>query len=205
MGMLAGALSLGFAQIATAADMPVKAPTYVAPAPVMYWTGFYAGLNAGYGWATGDLNGAVGGGQIGYNWQLNALVLGVEGDLQASGQRRSQTIGAFSVEEKLPWFGTLRGRLGYAQGPWLFYGTAGVGWINYKLSISSAGVTVSDNTTKAAFAAGGGVEWMFMPRWSAKLEYLYLDTGNTSVTLFGTTFNGRAKDNIVRLGLNYHF
>lgn len=87
----------------------------------------------------------------------------------------------------------------------MFYGTAGVGWVNYKLTVSSAGTSVSDNTTKAAFAVGGGVEWMFMPRWSAKLEYLYMDTGNTNVTLFGTTFSGRAKDNLVRVGVNYHF
>jgi opacity protein-like surface antigen len=46
---------------------------------------------------------------------------------------------------------------------------------------------------------------MFMPRWSAKLEYLYMDTGDTDVTLFGTTFTGRAKNSIARLGVNYHF
>jgi outer membrane immunogenic protein len=188
-----------------AADLPTKAPNYIAPAPAWSWTGFYAGLNGGYGWATGDLNGVVGGGQIGYNWQTGSIVFGLEGDIQATGQKRSQTIGAFVVDEKLPWFGTVRGRLGYASGPWLLYGTAGVGWINYKLSVSSAGTTVSDNTTKAAFAVGGGVEWMFMPSWSAKLEYLYMDTGNTNVTLFGTTFTGRAKDNVVRVGVNYHF
>jgi outer membrane immunogenic protein len=190
---------------AQAADLPTKAPSYIAPAPVWSWTGFYAGLNGGYGWATGGLDGVVGGGQIGYNWQSSAWVFGIEGDIQATGQKDSTTIGAFTVEEKLPWFGTLRGRLGYASGPWLLYGTAGVGWINYKLSVSSGGASVSDDTTKAAFAVGGGVEWMFMPRWSAKLEYLYMDTGNTDVTLFGTTFSGRAKDNIVRVGLNYHF
>ena len=191
---------------AQAADMPAKARTYapIAP-PVLNWSGFYAGVNLGYGWATGDLSGAIGGGQVGYNWQSGALVLGVEGDFQASGQRRSETIGAFTVDEKMPWFGTVRGRIGYAAGPWLLYGTAGVGWINYKLSVSSGGASVSDDTTKAAFVGGAGVEYMFAPNWSVKLEYLYLDTGDTTVTLLGTTFSGRAKDNIVRAGLNYHF
>jgi outer membrane immunogenic protein len=85
------------------------------------------------------------------------------------------------------------------------YGTAGVGWVNYKLSVSSGGASVSDNTTKAAFVVGGGLEWMAMGNWSAKLEYLYMDTGDTSVTLFGVPFTSRAKDNIVRVGLNYHF
>jgi len=46
---------------------------------------------------------------------------------------------------------------------------------------------------------------MFVPRWSAKLEYLYMDTSDTSVTLFGTNFTGHAQDNIVRAGVNYHF
>jgi outer membrane immunogenic protein len=66
-------------------------------------------------------------------------------------------------------------------------------------------VTVSDSASRAGWTLGGGVEWMFAPKWSTKLEYLYIDTGNTSVTLFGAPFTGRATDNIVRVGLNYHF
>jgi opacity protein-like surface antigen len=49
------------------------------------------------------------------------------------------------------------------------------------------------------------MEYMFMPKWSAKLEYLFIDTDDTSATLFGTTVTGRARDNIVRVGVNYHF
>jgi outer membrane immunogenic protein len=77
--------------------------------------------------------------------------------------------------------------------------------VNYQLSVSALGTSVSDETTKAAWTVGGGVEWMFVPHWSAKVEYLYIDTGDTSVTLFGVPFDARAKDNIVRVGLNYHF
>ncbi len=202
---------------AFAADMPTKAYRPFIPAPI--WSGFYAGINGGYGWAkvgdvaagasSSNLNGWLGGGQIGYNWQAGSFVFGVEGDIQATGQKRSDnfTIGgtAFSVDQKMPWFATARGRIGYAWGPWMAYGTAGVGWVNYKLSVSSGGASVSDNTTKAAFVVGGGLEWMATGNWSAKLEYLYMDTGNTSVTLFGVPFTSRAKDNIVRVGLNYHF
>jgi outer membrane immunogenic protein len=212
---LLGATALGGA--ALAADMPVKAPVPIVPiAPPMTWTGFYAGVNLGYGWAdvstdvtSSDLTGVIGGGQVGYNWQTGPLVLGIEGDFQGSGQNKSDsgTFGGvpFTVDQKLPWFATLRGRLGYAAGPWLFYGTGGAAWANYKLSITALGVTASDDSTRTAWTAGGGVEWMFLPKWSAKLEYLYIDTGDTSVTLFGTTFTGRAKDNIVRAGVNYHF
>jgi len=64
---------------------------------------------------------------------------------------------------------------------------------------------VEDNTTKSGWTIGAGAEWMFDPHWSAKLEYVYMDTGDTDVTLFGTTFTGRAKNNVVRGGVNYHF
>ena len=203
----AGVLGL-MAAPAVAADLPRKAapaPMY-APVPVMTWTGFYAGVNAGYGWASGGLDGFVGGGQLGYNWQSGALVFGLEGDFQGTAQDRSTALGGgFTATEKLPWFATVRGRLGYAAGPWLLYGTGGVAWVNYKVEISNGAATVSDNDTKAAWTLGAGVEYMFAPNWSTKLEYLYMDTGNTDVTLFGTTYNGRAKNNIVRAGLNYHF
>lgn len=199
---------------AFAADMPTKAYAPMSPAPVMSWTGFYAGLNAGYGWAntsvtgvsgSSNLTGFVGGGQIGYNWQINSLVLGLEADLQGTGQSNSASALGITVEQKLPWFATARGRIGYAFGPWMLYATGGAGWVNYKLSASGFGVSVSDNATKAAWTLGGGVEWMFAPRWSIKAEYLYLDTGTTTVTLFGAPISGRAKDSVARLGVNYHF
>jgi outer membrane immunogenic protein len=87
----------------------------------------------------------------------------------------------------------------------MFYVTGGAAWVNYEVSLSSGGVSVSDSTTQSAWTIGGGVEWMFLPHWSTKVEYLYVDTGDQDVSLFGITASGRAKDNIVRAGLNYHF
>ncbi len=204
---------------AYAADLPYKAPSYAPPeigAPELTWNGFYIGANVGYGWASvgvsgvsNDLNGIIGGGQVGYNWQINNFVLGAEGDFQASGESRSDSASllgiTFTVDQKIPWFATARGRIGYAFGPWMVYATGGVAWQNYKLSVSALGTEVSDSATKLGWTAGGGLEWMFLPRWSAKVEYLYMDTGDTSVTLFGATFNGRAKNSIARIGVNYHF
>lgn len=200
-----------------AADIPVKGYRPILPAAPL-WSGFYVGANAGYGFAnvsdstglaSSDLNGFIGGAQVGYNWQINRFVLGVEADFQGSAQKKEDTgtiLGTtFTVEQKIPWFATARARIGYAFDNILLFGTVGGAWSNYKLSVTSGGTAVSDDDTKMALAVGGGVEWMFMPRWSAKLEYLYIDTGTTSVTLFGTTFDARAKDNIVRLGVNYHF
>src|SRR6185312_443033 len=207
--------SLGSA--AVAADLPRKAPvSYIAPQPVMTWTGFYVGANAGYGWAnvgtagvSNDLKGFIGGGQLGYNWQTGAWVFGVEGDFQGGNESRSDTATlagiSFTVDQKIQWFATARGRIGYAFDAWMLYFTGGAAWQNYKLSVSALGGSIDDNTTKMGWTVGGGLEWMFMPRWSAKLEYLYMDTGDTDVTLFGTTFTGRAKNNIARIGVNYHF
>lgn len=205
---------------AQAADIPMNAPPPPAPifspAPVATWTGFYVGANVGYGWAnvgtaafSDDLSGVIGGGQIGYNYQVSQWVLGVEGDFQGSAESRTDSgsvLGTtFTIDQQIRWFGTLRGRLGYAFNDVLIYATGGAAWQNYELSVSALGTTVSDDTTKIGWTVGGGVEWMFAPQWSVKGEYLYMDTGDTDVTLFGVTFTGRAKNQIARIGVNYHF
>lgn len=201
---------------ASAADLPRKALPYSSPVYGPVWSGFYAGVNAGYGWATFDnglgtdkMKGFLGGAQVGYNWQIGSFVLGVEGDIQYSAQKRTETTTiagvVFTGEEKIPWFGTARGRVGYAFDSVMIYGTGGVAWTNFKASISALGTTVSAETTKAGWTAGGGVEWMFMPRWSVKAEYLYIDAGTTELTLLGVTGSGKLKDQVARLGINYHF
>ena len=77
-------------------------------------------------------------------------------------------------------------------------------WSDIKLSGTALGLTVSTSSTKTGLAAGGGAEWMFANRWSVKAEYLYIDTGNTTVTFAGVPVTGRFKDNVARIGLNYH-
>ena len=208
---------------AYAADMPVKAPP-PPPAPIYNWNGFYLGVNLGGAWAnnsssnfSGDMAGVTGGGTVGWNWVTNSaifggtgILLGFEGDFNGSSQDRtndfSTALGSFSTSAKIPWFATARGRLGWVNGPWLIYGTGGGAWVNFEADITGpGGGSVSDHTTKSGWTAGGGVEWMFLPRWSAKLEYLYIETNSSDVTLFGQTFEARARENIVRAGLNYHF
>jgi outer membrane immunogenic protein len=209
------AVSVIASSAAGAADIPRKALPY-SPVYAPVWTGFYAGLNAGYGWATFDngfgtdrMKGFVGGGQLGYNWQISSFVLGVEGDIQYSAQKRTETavIGGvtFTGEEKVPWFGTARGRVGYAFDSVMIYGTGGAAWSNFKASISALGLTASTDTTKMGWTAGGGVEWIFMPRWSVKAEYLYIDSGTTTLTIAGVSASGKLKDQIARIGINYHF
>src|SRR5665647_115605 len=140
---------------AAAADLPSRNYTKAVPyAPAFSWTGFYVGVNAGYGWAStsvsglsgsSNLDGFVGGGQIGYNWQgASPLVFGIEADFQGTGQSQTDTVGIVSIKQEMPWFGTVRGRIGYAFDRAMIYATGGLAYMDYKLSASSLGVTVSD-------------------------------------------------------------
>ena len=168
--ILVAAGAATFSQVASAADLPRKAPPPVV-APPFSWTGFYVGANVGYGWGhfendlhsfapnsttgstvcsagavcinlsnTNGLNGVIGGGQIGYNWQFDPKwVLGIEADFQGSDQKVDQisqfafspggipSTGFLTINDKLNWFGTVRGRLGFTPADrWLFYVTGGL-------------------------------------------------------------------------------
>jgi outer membrane immunogenic protein len=212
---------------AMAADMPVKAPPMAPLPPAISWTGFYIGGNVGGAWSNTDATdqngrnffsdtvaGVVGGGQIGYNWQINNWLIGVEGDFNGSSQRESGAIidpltgaAVADAEAKVQWFATARGRLGYVNGPWLIYATGGAAWVNFEASVNVPGIgSVSDETTRSGWTVGGGVEWMFLPKWSAKLEYLFIDVGDrTFDDGNGNNMNVKLQENVVRVGLNYHF
>jgi outer membrane immunogenic protein len=151
-----------------------------------------------------NLNGVIGGGQMGYNWQSGSMVYGFEADLQATGERGGDTIcitagcpvgGIFGSEDyKLKWLATLRGRVGVAIAPkWLLYATGGLALGEVESSFSgglSGGpfATLSSNTTRAGFVVGGGVEGALDNNWSAKLEALYVDLGSFD-TSFGSVTN----------------
>ncbi|QGM45794.1 outer membrane protein [Methylocystis heyeri] len=240
LGATVVALALAAAP-ALAADLPLRkeAPAYAPPPPVLTWNGFYAGVNIGGGWSANNNNnnwgwannntasGVVGGGQVGYNFQWNSFLLGVETDFQGTSISRDNNNAALFLfgsaspfgspfipgasfgagagflpsSESLPWFGTVRGRLGYLVTPTLLiYGTGGfaygevnAGWIS---------------NTRTGWSAGGGVEWMFMPNWSAKIEYLYTDLssgGTTGGWGWNYGYHIHPQFNTVRLGVNWHF
>ena len=215
--VLASAICVVTGSVAFAADLPRKAPrsTYFAPSPIATWSGFYGGLNFGYGWARTDVTvlgvsgttrpqGVLGGAQVGYNFQTGAFVFGVEGDFQFTDQRSNDAFGITGLTVRNPWFGTARLRAGYAFDNWLPYVTGGAGYGKYVAEATALGVTVSTNDYRWSWVIGLGVEAMFGRRWSAKLEYLYLDTGNYNASLFGVPYTARTRDNILRIGFNYH-
>lgn len=168
--------------------------------------------------------GVIGGGQLGYNWRLDPnWLVGVETDIQASGEKangtRFDTVDFEGVtsnyETKIEWFGTVRGRLGYViDHRTLLYATAGLAY--GRLSISGTSSTLGSVTAfsganaNAGWTAGGGVESLaWDPRWTWKVEYLYMDLGTLDAavsTVFTTTHTTtKFSDHIVRAGLNFHF
>ena len=187
---------------AAAADLP-RGPVpyyYPPPASIYNWTGPYAGLNLGYEWGkvtNSSINpiGIAGGGQVGYNWQTGQFVFGAETDIQISGA--DDTFAPYKFSN--PWFGTLRGRAGFAINNVLLFGTAGLAYGELKGEFGG----IDENKTLVGWTGGLGMEVGFTPNWSAKVEYLYMDLGSRSYTITGSD-NG-LQASYLRFGVNYHF
>jgi outer membrane immunogenic protein len=273
-------ISIGFiatvamSGVSFAADLPVSAPyrqAFIAQQPVE-WTGFYFGINAGYGWGqhtsdirfagngaftnpvnlvsinaltgqpfvsntiagptelsgtrvggSGNLNGGIAGGQIGFNWQAGMFVFGAEVDGQWSGQEGSFTVncgaGCTATHNvKLRSLVTGRGRLGVAFDWIMPYVTGGAALVNGldNLSVTVGGVTANFaplSGSTLGWTAGAGVEVTLWTNWSAKFEYLYVSANGANVSapipsalgLGLATTPMEYRDNIVRVGLNYRF
>ncbi len=207
---------------ASSADLsPAPVP---AVAPAAYnWNGLYLGLNAGYGFGTDtttasgggvsasantNVPGFVGGAQIGVNYQTGAVVWGFEADFDASTQNQSLAAGVLSGTSQMPWFGTLRGRLGLAFDRLLVYATAGGAGGELRSSFAIPTGSTSTTVTYGTWTAGGGLEYGITDNLSARIEYLYFDSGNVGTGSIGpptTAISSRFKDNLMRVGLNYRF
>jgi high affinity Mn2+ porin len=161
--------------------------------------------------------------QAGYNTMLpNRVVVGAEADVTFPGfpnkagisignisNLTSPTLGAETFSETVLTSGTVRGRIGYAPGSWLFYATGGFAWTYNQLSLTqlTSGTTESPFLWRLGFATGAGVEVPVAPHWTARLEYLFTDFGNSSTTFFAGA--QRIDSNFalqeLRAGLNYQF
>jgi outer membrane immunogenic protein len=204
----------------------------------MGWSGFYFGVNAGGGigssksdfsaggrpfaFVNNAFSGAVGGGQGGFNWQTGVTVVGLETDIQASGIRGGISTPCVpgicglpltaTYNDKVPWFGTVRGRLGVAASSWLIYTTGGYAYARIETdalaAAGAAAAAISLQDTRSGWTAGAGVEVALAPGWSAKFEYLYLDFGHRGSTLVLLPTAAIIEDahftmNVMRVGLNY--
>jgi outer membrane immunogenic protein len=234
--------TLTLSGIAHAADLgrpppPPAPPPYIPPA-VFSWTGFYLGGNAGVAWTQGDLNDSfgnsfsnsqnavfAGGGQVGANYQINWLVVGVEADFDwlANNSNSSNAvtipgIGAVQVSANDRWITTLAGRVGFAANNWLFYAKGGGGWVgvnNFTVTnvTTSNSISFSNSNSNSGWLAGAGIEWAFAPNWTARVEYDFLGLNNQNFTVpAGPVFpngdvisiNNRDVQTLT-VGLNYLF
>ncbi len=215
---LLAALLAGVASSAMAADLPSKkhapavAPVYVAP--VFTWTGFYGGLNAGYGWGGnpgGVFQGPVGGmfgGTAGYNYQLGQFVIGAEGDFDWAGMRNDNTFGRASSRMSVDSMLTARARAGVALDRALIYLTGGYAGAEVTGSVFDVGngVFQSSSGWRNGGVIGAGLEYAFTNNISAKAEYLYAPL--SSASYFGGTADAsgsRLDISTIRTGLNYKF
>jgi outer membrane immunogenic protein len=234
--------TLAISGIAHAADLgrppppPPPQPVFVPP-PVFNWTGFYIGGNAGVAWTQGDLNDSfgnsfsnsqnavfAGGGQIGGNFQINWLVVGVEADFDwlANNNNSSNAVtipnGALQVSANDRWITTLAARAGVAYNNWLFYAKGGGGWVgvnNFTLTNVATGASISgsNSNSNSGWLAGAGIEWGFAPNWTAKIEYDFLGLNNQTFTvpagapfLVGDVITTTNRDvQTLTVGFNYLF
>jgi outer membrane immunogenic protein len=226
-GLALAAMAMPLA--ANAADLSRPAPVYQKappPIPVTTWTGFYLGAYAGggvgfsrydftgVGTSTGnfDISGGMAGGTGGFNLQNGAAVFGVEADGGWMGFRGNAPCPnpAFTCATSDTWSSTIRGRLGWAVGSnLLLYGTAGGAFGDVRSAITGPVAFTGATVDKAGWAAGAGVEWMFAPNWSAKLEYMHYDLGTATCGIglcsAVTPANVRFEADTGKVGINYHF
>jgi outer membrane immunogenic protein len=228
---------------ALAADMPLKAP----PVPYYNWSGFYVGAEGGGGWATETVthitgtasfpagsvdpatsqSGALGGIYGGYNFQINHIVLGVDGDYTWSHlggwttDPSTVNTNVAHIASNVDWIATATGRIGYANNNWLLFAKAGGAWTGW------SGTSYVNTATGALFASsvassnrdgwtvGGGVEYGIGPHMSVKLEYDYVGLSTTNFASTTTTVSSGAVTteqrsatsslNMVKAGVDYRF
>lgn len=211
-----------FPDTGLAADPPLKTPAAKA---VYDWTGLYVGAHVGFSRgvsnptltdpaaaANGNVfDGMIAGVQVGYSYRLNSgLLLGVEGDVSFPNYLHANQIVSSAAtprsitEEDWDYVATLRGRLGYTTGSWLFYTTGGFAFAGERfLNTPTGGTEDKKLNRRLGWTAGAGVEYAFAPHWTARLEYLYRNFENANVSFpSGVRYSSSMDSQSIDLGLN---
>jgi outer membrane immunogenic protein len=228
--LIAAPVLLAGMTLARAADLP--SASRLPQVTAFNWTGCYIGGNLGGNFVnatdrltvaavqtangTTTFGGGVGGGQGGCNYQLGNLVYSVEADAQVHFPTQFGTaitpLGA--VTNAFPVFGTVRGRIGYTLMDRVMFYVTGGGGVGLNVIALTQGtqanpITQTSMRTRALWTIGAGVEASLYANWTVKVEYLYLNAGTTTANFniggIPSTVSTRLNDNLIRVGVNYHF
>jgi outer membrane immunogenic protein len=223
-------LLMGLSGPSLAADLriPLKAP----PVQLFSWTGFYLGANIGWGWGNDSTteyltgtntltglswnykpSGLIGGAYAGANYQIGAVVFGVESDIEATGINGGfhDVLLGGAGDTRVAWQGSFRGRLGFAIDKTLFYGTGGLGLADISHTYKNLSALTTEETSglRTGWTAGAGVEMAFTEHLLVRAEYRYSDFGkyrfDSVVTFPGLTGEQQPTFNTVRVGAAYKF
>jgi outer membrane immunogenic protein len=227
----ASVVALGAAVPAFAADLPARTYTKAPPMVVAAydWSGFYIGVNGGGGWShdtwtfgglsegSNNASGGTVGGQVGYRWQMNQFVFGVEAQgnwADITGDNVSTLFLADRNRTKIDAFGLFTGQVGYTFNNVLLYAKGGAAVTDDKytvLGIPGGFALATNNETRWGGVVGAGFEYGFAPNWSAGLEYDHLFMGsntNNLVTPVGALFhaeNIKQDVDLFTARINYRF
>jgi outer membrane immunogenic protein len=217
--LIVAALMAGVASSAMAADLPTRKAPY-APAP-MYtqpaftWTGFYVGINGGYGFGGigntnfGNPSGGLVGGTVGYNYQMGQFVVGGEADLDWADLGAKNTFNNFGYNNfHVNWMTTERLRLGYAVDRALFFVTGGYAGVSTHASITDNvnAFSGTQDTWRSGGVVGGGIEYAFTNNITAKAEFLWAPLQDT--TYWAGTPDAETNHlsvSLARVGVNFKF
>ncbi|WP_128932133.1 outer membrane protein [Bradyrhizobium zhanjiangense] len=204
----------------------VKAPPLPVAAPIIDWSGYYIGVNGGWGTSRNcwDFNGVTPegchnstggtiGGQIGYRWHIFNMVYGIEGQgnwADFSGSNVSAAFPADTIGTKTDAFGLLTGHIGYAFNAVLLYakGGAAVTSNTYHVNSVAAGTEIAkDNDVRWGGALGAGAEVSLAPSWSAGVEYTHLFMQRSNVSFPAAVAADRVHQDVdlITARLNYKF
>ena len=204
----------------------IKDGPYAAQGPAIHnWTGLYFGGHLGPGaftnvWAetfSGTATGFLGGAQIGVNYQVGAIVAGLEADVSWAGlsgetcNRPGTSVPHCTSQTDR--FGTLTGRFGIAMDRALFYVKGGAAWVQDRqvLSFDDSSLQLTASGDQWGWTAGAGVEYALTRNWSARLQYDFMDFGTNPHVFVGptgaiaTTPDIDQRIHAVKFGLNYTF
>ena len=209
--------AIALAQAATAADLPVKAPSAPAAAPYYNWSGFYLGGQFGYLWGRtrveengvvtdpgAKTNGAIGGLLAGYYWQTGPYVFGLEADVSWT---NAHGTGATSAPPPntydINWNSHGRGIFGYALNNWLLYIAGGVAVADF--AFHEGGLPTVRGAKYVGGSIGAGTQVLFTPNFVGRLEYLYDDYGSKTYDTGGDIYRVRLTGQTVRGALIWQF